>query len=214
MFNNPKNLIEAVQNGDFSSVAHFLKTPGVNVNVTADSDDRMMLDDDAVGDRQGAPVIILAAKEGYSGIVGLLIKSGADIYKTDNLNYTAWYYAALNGNRESLQYLLDAGVNINSKDKQGRTALYVASESGNVLAVQFLLTKGADINITDNNGVVVEQIAKHNAKIMKIFSDYRAPPLSDINSTIVNNLKTEIWSLSRQAAEYQRQNNLNIIRFK
>lgn len=97
---------------------------------------------------------LLALREGgYSEIVKLLLKKGANILHQDKdgnncLKYASMYFDGA----ELLKLLLQNDININQKYENGYTALIIASEYGHLENVKTLLDNGADANIQNDKG--------------------------------------------------------------
>ena len=80
--------------------------------------------------RPDATLLMLAAQQGQSGVVKLLIDRGADLNSKDSAGRTALMLVAEEGIGESsgkqseiAHLLLSSGVNVNLRDNNGDTAL-------------------------------------------------------------------------------------------
>lgn len=69
--------------------------------------------------------------------------------------WTAFIFAAVEGNQESMQVLLDAGANVDAKDKDGWSALHYLAEHEYSDRVEFLLSKKANIHAVTNDLITV-----------------------------------------------------------
>ena len=68
--------------------------------------------------------------EATPGVIGVLLKAGADIKARDILGQTTLMLAARwNENPEVIETLLKAGANAKAKDKEGKTALDYAVDN-------------------------------------------------------------------------------------
>ncbi|OIV42362.1 ankyrin repeat domain-containing protein [Flavobacterium johnsoniae] len=101
----------------------------------------------------GTTPLICAVKRTRKELLPFLLENGADANETDNLNNTAFYYAAA----EQFSYdMYDALATVSSPDfnivnKDGRTLLtnFISSVSGSASDITFLerlLSDGADVN--------------------------------------------------------------------
>ncbi len=79
-----------------------------------------------------------AAAGGYSGIVKLLLKNGADPNVRQQGDFTPLHAAAQNGNVASIRDLLLNGADAHAKSAEGKTALDYATDAGKTKAVDVL----------------------------------------------------------------------------
>ncbi len=90
--------------------------------------------------------LTLAAEQGHTEIVNLLITNGANVNYI-NKNYdTALLLAAEQGHTEIVNLLITNGANVNHKTKFGNTALTKAAKNGHLNVVDLLIANDADIN--------------------------------------------------------------------
>ncbi|MGA2434156.1 MAG: ankyrin repeat domain-containing protein, partial [Bryobacteraceae bacterium] len=85
-----------------------------------------------------------AAERGLPGMVGALLKAGANA--KDSEGRTAFFFGAGSGNEKVVKLLLDAGADANENDKYGDTPLMGAAAAGNPEVVALLLKNGARVN--------------------------------------------------------------------
>ncbi len=94
---------------------------------------------------------------GHASLVTLLLKKGANVHHTDNLNRGLISACALSpspnlpNKSKILKALLAFGAPLNSADIHGRTALILAALNDQVQTASLLLDLGADIDFIDNN---------------------------------------------------------------
>ena len=112
---------------------------------------------------KGYTELAIAAYDGSSRIVSLLIDRGANVNIPSNDGWTPLMWAALvasssykrhAGHHEVVKILLKCkDLNINAQNRYGWTALYVAAMKGESHEiVELLLAAGADATITDRQG--------------------------------------------------------------
>jgi len=94
----------------------------------------------------------LAAEQGQTALVELLLGKGADVNARQIQGWTPLGLAAQNGHLETVKILLDKGADVNSKSKSGLTPLHTAVSKGHRNVVELLLSKGAEVNSKSNNG--------------------------------------------------------------
>ena len=80
--------------------------------------------------RTGETPLHMAARNGHTAVVKLLLAENADANVQNNDGVTPLHYAAVNGRRNVVDVLLAAGANINAKDELGQTPLHMAEGSG------------------------------------------------------------------------------------
>ena len=99
--------------------------------------------------------LFIAARQGNTSIVSLLLSQGAepDIY--DESGASAVSVASSCGATEVISLLLDAGADCESKDSNGRTPLMIAAANGHRGAVKRLLEADAEWDLEDNSGMSV-----------------------------------------------------------
>ena len=89
---------------------------------------------------------MLAAENGHSGVVKLLLGSAADINAVDRDGNSALILSAANGHDETVKLLLNKEARIDAKNNKGHTALISAVKNGQKTVIKVLLGKGADIS--------------------------------------------------------------------
>ncbi|WP_265042029.1 ankyrin repeat domain-containing protein [Wolbachia endosymbiont (group B) of Melanostoma mellinum] len=100
--------------------------------------------------RRNQKLLIIAAQNGYTKTVGVLLEAGADVNAKDMLNRTVLHYAALCGRKEIVEFLISKEADVNAKDMLNSTALHHAALYGRKEVVEFLISKGADVNVKDS----------------------------------------------------------------
>ncbi len=104
---------------------------------------------------------MLAAFDGHTEIVRLLIERRAEVNAVDRSGRTALMYAASGPNQETVQLLLVNGAKVNLRDREEMyTALMFAAAEGQAENVQLLLAHGADQSLVDVDGETAANFAR------------------------------------------------------
>ena len=110
-------------------------------------------------DNYGQMPLHKASYHGISGIVGLLLKFGADVNAHDNDTMTPLFlvFQCHRGNNSQItktaRVLLGHGANVHERDQNGQVPLHKASQHCLSRIVEFLLKLGADVDARDNNNI-------------------------------------------------------------
>ncbi|XP_031779288.1 protein TANC2 isoform X2 [Nasonia vitripennis] len=104
-------------------------------------------------DPVGRSALSLAASEGHTNLIDLLLDKGAVLEDTDKEGLTALAWACVRGRLNAAQSLIERGADVNACDKTGRTPLDLAAFQGNPKLVQLLLERGAAIEHVDLHGM-------------------------------------------------------------
>ncbi len=131
-----------------------------------------------IQNNKNGTALMLAAKNGYSNIVELLLKYGADVNLKDGRSNTALMVAAFNGHLEIVELLLAYGADANIQNNKNGTALMCATYNGYLDIVRLLLNHDADVNIQNKRNDtalmwaadrgrsdIVELLLAHGAKV-------------------------------------------------
>ena len=104
-------------------------------------------------DPEGRTPLMLAAFDGYTGVVELLLDHGAEVDHADGAGRTALMYASSGPFAPTVELLLARGANVNQLDAvEGWSALMLAAAEGNQPVVELLLRSGADHQAVDKDG--------------------------------------------------------------
>jgi ankyrin repeat protein len=154
--------MQAVKKNNVALVKQLIQQ-GVNVNEL-----------DAGGD---AP-LVMAAYEGHTEIVKLLLEAGADVTAVDpGMKATALHAAAYAGRTEAAKLLIAYHIDL---DKQGPyngyTALHDAIWQNNIDTVKVLLEAGANLNLKSKAGQTPLEFAKasHRPEIVRLIEQKMA----------------------------------------
>jgi ankyrin repeat protein len=139
-------LMQAVKSQDAARVKELIRQ-GVNVSEL---------------DANGDALLVIAAYEGLTEIVRLLLEAGADVTAVDpGMKATALHAAAYAGRMEAAKLLIEYKVEI---DKQGPyngyTALHDAIWQGHVETVRVIIEAGANLTLKNNLGQTPLEFAR------------------------------------------------------
>ena len=95
--------------------------------------------------KSGHTALMVAALEGRTRDVKVLLDRRADVNAKDKDGRTALMFAVINSHQETVEMLLDRGADVNAQAKDGATALILAAIVGSAEIVKKLLNKGADL---------------------------------------------------------------------
>ncbi|CAN0031393.1 unnamed protein product, partial [Ectocarpus sp. 12 AP-2014] len=140
-------------------------TPGrydTDVHTAAfDNDDEFMdtllssgsADIDRRRNPQGWTPLMVAAGEGHSKVVGILLNKGADMSVVNDLGSTALFISVCLGYVAVTRMLVNAGANLEAGELNGGwTPVMMAAYKGHSKILRILLNKGADLSVVDKRG--------------------------------------------------------------
>jgi ankyrin repeat protein len=118
-----------------------------------DADPHLMEARDEEEEENNRTPLMWAAKQGRVGVVRLLLERGADVNASDDIDFTALHYAAVEGHHEEVVcILLSRGADSSRRSVDGFTALIIASESGHLGLVRQLLQHMAARGLDERDG--------------------------------------------------------------
>jgi ankyrin repeat protein len=104
-------------------------------------------------DKDGNTGLLLALKEGHSGLVNFFLERGANINARDKDLNNAAHVAFQLGLHEHLNQLLEnKTLKINQKNKSGDTVFHLALKENQLPVAELLIVNGASIEIKDADG--------------------------------------------------------------
>jgi len=101
--------------------------------------------------------LMIAAGQGSTEIVRLLLDSGAPVDTSSRARWTALHYAAASGNDHTVRILCERGASVGCRDFEGRTPLSVGTDymppGESYRPLRTLLEAHADIDACDDEGL-------------------------------------------------------------
>ncbi len=115
-------------------------------------------------DRIGFSALMIAARNGDSSMVELLLKYKASVNLQANsrgMKATPLILAAAHSHSEVIRQLHNAGAKLNLTDVMGNTALHWTLSAPNNEATQLLLSLGADTDIVNQYGISAKSVLEN-----------------------------------------------------
>ncbi|GAB1454739.1 ankyrin repeat domain-containing protein [Spirochaetota bacterium] len=128
-----------------------------------------------IRDKNGVPMLCLAARSRHKSIVELLLDRGASIdAQSEDRGYSALMDAVQQGDESLLDLLLERSAQTDLQSKDGQTALVLAVGRSDAAIAKRLLSCGSNPDIVDKLGLSARKYAKlfHNASIDEVFSAF------------------------------------------
>lgn len=127
--NRKEQLLNACQNGDIKTVKSLLRQ---RTNPNARTSNKLT-------------PLILAAQNGHTPIIALLVQHGAAPHLTDNDQHTALHHAVENLRHEAAEYLItQLQLDPNAPNRLGVTPIMLAAKNGDLPMIELLLHHGAN----------------------------------------------------------------------
>ncbi|KAJ7407008.1 Ankyrin repeat and death domain-containing protein 1B [Pitangus sulphuratus] len=98
-----------------------------------------------VPNQEGNTALHLAAKNGHSEVVKILLEQWEEINDLNQNGETAFYLSVEGGHEKCAELLLDAGSDMNVLTQNNSSALQVAVQNGHLSLVTFLIDKNIDL---------------------------------------------------------------------
>ncbi|XP_067833241.1 transient receptor potential cation channel subfamily A member 1-like [Heptranchias perlo] len=116
------------------------------------------------GDEKGMTPLLLAAQNGHTKVVQLLLRKGA-LFVRDYKCWTSLHYAAFGGYTQTMEVLLQTNITLLDRvDDEGNTALHLAAREGHGSAVCLLLAQGAAITLNKNEASFFHEAIRNKRK--------------------------------------------------
>ncbi|MFP3040596.1 ankyrin repeat domain-containing protein [Treponema primitia] len=131
-------------------------------------------------DKNGVPLLCLAARSGAREIVKLLLKNGATVnLLARDRGGSALIDAALGKHSDILGDLLNAGADVNVKSKDGQSAIIIAVGLNDEPTVELLLKAGANVDEPDSLGASARKyvVLFNRPGMVKLFQEYACPKI-------------------------------------
>ncbi len=128
------------------------------VKLLATKETLNMVSDNASGN---ISALSIAAQNGHTGIVKILVEMGAKIHNSGTQE-AALRQAAQNGHFSIVEYLVQKGADVNVHDAERRTPLHMAALGGHTKIVHYLLQHGAEKDAVSDKGAIPLMYAVQN----------------------------------------------------
>jgi ankyrin repeat protein len=112
----------------------------------------------ALLDVDGSTPLHIAASQGHTQTIRVLLKYGAKLAAT-NEKWTALHFACHSGHLDAAKLLLSHGSDIHARDESRQTPLIFAACWGHEAVLRLLLKNGADIEAADLGGMTALHFA-------------------------------------------------------
>jgi ankyrin repeat protein len=113
---------------------------------------------------------MMAAANGHSSIVKLLLNKHVDIHHMSYAGENALHLAVTQGDIATIKLLVDAidVKNIDTRDHLQRTALYLAADAGDPDVILVLLNARSDFSIRNLDGDIPIQLSARRGHISSV----------------------------------------------
>jgi hypothetical protein len=156
---NPESLENCIREGKPRAVLLFLEA-GFSPNAR---------------DKNGVPLLSLAARAGNRPIVDILLKAGAEVnLQAEDRGGSALIDSAMGKHCGILEDLLAAGADVNLKSKDGQSALVISVGLNDTVCAEMLLKAGANPDDPDLLGVSARKYATlfNRSAMVALFNAY------------------------------------------
>jgi ankyrin repeat protein len=165
-----QSLATASWEGDIERIRMLVKN-GADVNVRLSQCD---VCPGRTGTHGGDMPLVLAAQNGKTEAVKLLLKLGANIESADDARMTPLMAAAAAGQTETVRLLIGKGAKVDAGGMMGRTALMWAALNDHTDTARALLDGGADVNSIPSPGqdtALVGAAYRGNLQLVRLLLD-------------------------------------------
>jgi ankyrin repeat protein len=169
--NNPQFKTHSGYETEIKSAFKEAKKLGITLDLTA------IPEDFKVKGEVSTPAIGLAAKNGYTAMVQLLLENKADVNQIGKNGMTPLLYAAKQNNVEMVRLLVKNRANLKQKAPDGSCALHL---SNNLDVINVLLEEKKNINVnalnSRKNTPLHQAVISANFEIVKRLVEAKADP--------------------------------------
>jgi ankyrin repeat protein len=113
----------------------------------------------------------LAANEGHTQIVDILLKNDINKEAVTKMGRKALHIATIKGNYDVVRLLIEAGCDLDYQDDDQSTPLHYASEHGYEKILRDLLDHHAKTNLKNYQGMTPVDLSQ-DVKIMQLFEEF------------------------------------------
>ena len=154
-------LLDAAKSNDLAALTDLLDQPGCDIEQH----------DAAAG---GETALHLAAEQGHSEVVALLLARRANINALNNQGWGPLHSASQSESSDTVALLLAHGADLHAPSKRVEaTPLHMAAFNGTLGATKVLIVRGADVHAVDHDGLTPLDNAKHRSRSCPCTSDDR-----------------------------------------
>jgi ankyrin repeat protein len=127
-------------------------------------------------DDEGTTPLCVAAQEGHTAVVELLVRAKADLDKASNTGATPLKIAAQGGHTAIVELLVRAKASLDQASNQGVTPLAFAAQNGHTGVVELLVRAKASLDKANNQGVtpLIKAAYTGHSTIVKLLVKARA----------------------------------------
>nr|CCA16679.1 conserved hypothetical protein [Albugo laibachii Nc14] len=142
------HILDVIVRGSTVKLQFILETTGNDIDVSK------------VSTKCGLFGLYLAASQGHTHIVQLLLEYGADVNQRTMDGYTALHAACQRNHNKSMRLLLDSHANVDAAGPNNAHAIHFATQYGHHELVELLIQFGAKLNVkVDDTGLTPLMIA-------------------------------------------------------
>lgn len=147
----------------------------------------------------GGCALHAASWHGYAEIIGLLVRSGADIHAQTTDGATALFEAAINGHSSATRVLLESGADPTIPCTNGDTPLFAACTSRDHVSVGLLLDHDTRISVTERDVIAIAKYSYigNPASTLKTLADKRGDDVQ-INEAVLfamGSQNLDVWNV-------------------
>ncbi|XP_061576915.1 cortactin-binding protein 2 [Cololabis saira] len=165
-------------------------------------------------DHHRTSALFVAAQNGHTECVKLLLSSGSPADVSDENGFTPLHLAAAHGHTSCVEALLAAGAAVDSAAAGGQTSLLLACEAGRPDSVRTLLNAGADRSLATTDGCTVLHAAVRSGHVglLRLLLRHPAgddtappgppgpPPSLALPAALLNQANADGWTAAHTAA--------------